>query len=133
MTAALRPALAGAVALLLSGMLLTGCSVVSSDRPPLPDSTFTRVLVETHLMTARSRLTRAFPQALPDSVLQRYGVRQADVDATLRYYSERPAAFSSLYNGVIDTLNAIQQTRSRRSRSLPDSVASERRTRSSRD
>ena len=128
MTVPPKPALLG-----VGGLSLPGCSVVSSERPPLPDSTFTRVLVETHLMTARSRLNRAFPQSLPDSVLERYDVRREEVDATLRYYSERPAAFSSLYNGVIDTLNAIQQTRSRRSLTRPDSLGAEQRSRSARN
>ncbi len=108
-----RSALAVAAGLALSALSLAGCSAVSPERPPLPDSTFTRVLVETHLMTARSRLDTAFPTSLPDSILQRHDVQREDLDATLRYYSERPSAFSSLYNGVIDTLNAIQQDRSR--------------------
>lgn len=126
-----KPALAVAVGLALCVLSLSGCSVFSSERPPVPDSTFTRVLVDTHLMTARSRLNTAFPPSLPDSVLQRYDVHREDLDATLRYYSERPGAFSSLYNGVIDTLNAIQQDRSRRRSPSSDSAQSERRARRS--
>lgn len=127
-----KPILLGTATLLVLGALsLPGCSSLTSERPPLPDSTFTRVLVETHLMTARSRLNRAFPPSLPDSILHRYDVQQDDIDATLRYYSERPAAFASLYNGVIDTLNAIQQNRSRRPSTDSDSAQSEQRVRPS--
>lgn len=128
-----KPVLAAATVLVLGVVFLSGCSVFSSERPPLPDSTFTRVLVESHLMTARSRLDTAFPTSLPDSILQRHDVQRDDLDATLRYYSERPAAFSSLYDGVIDTMNAIQQERSRRLSTDSDSAQSEQRVRQSPD
>ncbi|MFP4227874.1 MAG: DUF4296 domain-containing protein [Salinivenus sp.] len=116
---------AGTTALALCAVVwFSGCSVVSSDRPPLPDSTFARMLVESHLMTARARQDEAFPAALPDSVFERYEVAPGDFDATLRYYSERPADFADLYDGVIDTLNAIQRRQS--DRSLPDTAEAER-------
>jgi hypothetical protein len=115
--------------LLLGTLSLSGCSSVSSERPALPDSTFTRVLVETHLMTARSRLETAFPPSLSDSILQRYNVDRDAVDATLRYYSERPDEFASLYTAVVDTLNAIRQRRSRSTPVSPDTTTSGERTR----
>ncbi|MFO8100365.1 MAG: DUF4296 domain-containing protein [Salinibacter sp.] len=111
---------------LVAALWLSGCSVVSSDRPPLPDSTFAQMLVESHLMTARARQDRAFPAALPDSIITRYEAAPGDFDATLRYYSERPEEFAALYDGVIDTLNAIQRRQS--SRSVPDTTRTDRRT-----
>lgn len=124
-----RVSLAAVGVFLLGTLFLSGCSSFSSEGPALPDSTFTRVLVETHLMTARSRLETAFPPALPDSILQRYDVDRNEVDATLRHYSEHPGEFASLYNSVIDTLNAIRQRRSRSASPTSDTTTSDERTR----
>ena len=105
------------VVVILWVLSLPACNPLGPQRPPLPDSTFRQVLVDLHLTTARSRLETAFPQDLPDSVLTRHGVHLEDVEASLRYYSERPGAFASLYNGVIDTLRAIREQHSRHSES----------------
>lgn len=102
-----------AALVLLWGATLPGCSLFSSSPPPVPDSTLTRVLVGMHLSTARAQFdTAAVPRRLADSVLARHGMDSSDLDAALRYYSKRPQAFETLYDGVIDTLRATRQRQS---------------------
>lgn len=98
------------VACLLTGGLLgaSGCSVVTSDAPPLADSTFTRVLVDLHMTTVRGSQFTRLPPSASDSVLAFHGVQREAFDATLRYYSQNPEAFGALYDTVIDTLNSLR-------------------------
>ncbi|MFB6248860.1 MAG: DUF4296 domain-containing protein [Salinibacter sp.] len=100
---------------------LSGCSSFSSSSPPLPDSTFSRLLMEMHLLSARASREGPLPAGIQDSILRRYGVQPETFDATLRYYSRRPAQFDALYDGVIDTLNAFEQ-RSRYRGGAPKNV-----------
>ena len=88
---------------------LVGCSVVSPGSPPLPDSTFSRLLVEMHLLSMRAERKDGLPPSMRDSVFQHYGVEREDFRATLRYYSRRPVRLDALYDGVVDTLSAIEQ------------------------
>lgn len=62
-----------------------------------------------HLVKGRAQLPGALPLEFPSRVLQRNQVTRAEFDATMQYYSRHPAAFESLYNGVVDTLSAVQQ------------------------
>jgi hypothetical protein len=87
---------------------LSGCSSFSSS-PPLPDTTFSRLLTEMHLVSARVSREAALPAGIQDSVLRRYDVDPEAFDAALRYYSRRPARLDALYDGVVDTLNALEQ------------------------
>ncbi len=89
--------------------LLSGCSSFSSSSPPLPDSTFSRLMTEMHLLSARASREPGLPAGIQDSVLQRYDVDPKAFDAALRYYSRRPARLDALYDGVVDTLNALEQ------------------------
>jgi hypothetical protein len=98
----------------------TACSPLTSDSPPLPDSTFTRVLVDVHFLSARQNRAAPLPPDLRDSLLAHHGVQREDVQATLRYYTRHPDDFANLYNAVIDTLKAIGNRR--RYERLPDSV-----------
>lgn len=109
-------------AFLLGGALLgsSGCSLVTNEAPPLADSTFTRVLVDLHMTTVRADQYTRLPSAATDSVLAFHDVRREAFDATLRYYSEHPKAFGSLYDTVIDTLNSL---RNRNWEPAPDSSA----------
>jgi len=110
--------------LLLAGPGLSGCSSGSADTPPLPDSTFSRVLVEMHLLTARATLDEDLPAGAPDSLLQQYGLEREEVEAALRYYSRRPARLDAIYNAVIDTLGALEQRTRYRSTAPPDASPS---------
>lgn len=87
---------------------LSSCSSASSS-PPLPDSTFSRLLMEMHLLSARATQEDSLPAGIQDSILRRYSVEQEAFDATLRYYSRRPARLDALYDGIVDTLNALEQ------------------------
>lgn len=125
-----QPAFAGRVGRLLVPLLLcamvalsslTACSSFSSSSPPIPDSTFTLLLTEMHLLSARGTRDGQLPAGVPDSILRRYGVEPDAFDATLRYYSRRPARLDALYDGVVDTLNALEQ-RSRYRGTAPESA-----------
>lgn len=99
----------GGVALLALGLiLLAGCSRFESGVEPLPDSTFTRLLIEFQLAAARQEIKAPYPSGLRDSILAGYGVSEARFDSTLRYYSHRPKALRTLYEGVIDSLRSLQ-------------------------
>jgi hypothetical protein len=93
---------------LVGAFALSACSNPFSSDPPLPDSTFTRVLIDLHLTNARGKhLTQMSPN-IRDSVFAYHDVNREGFDATLRYYSRHPSAFESLYDAVIDTLKALQ-------------------------
>lgn len=94
--------------LLLGPLLLAGCSTFPSGGAPLADSTFSKVLVDLHLVTARTNHHGTRSPGLRDSVFAQHDVRRSEFEATLQYYSERPDAFESLYKGVLDTLNAVE-------------------------
>lgn len=97
--------------LVLLGSLF-GCSSFSGGDPPLPDSTFTRLVNELQVLSARADRT-SLPPGLQDSIFTRYGVEREDFNTTLRYYSRRPSEFESLFNGAIDSLNAIDKRQRR--------------------
>jgi hypothetical protein len=100
---------------------LPACSSFSSSSPPVPDSTFSRLLVEMHLLSARASRDGQLPAGVQDSILRRYEVRPEAFDATLRYYSRRPSQLDALYDGVVDSLNALEQ-RSRYRGTAPESA-----------
>ena len=91
-----------------SFLFFSACSMSTSDKPPLPDTTFARVLVDLHLLSARSSQADSLP-ASTDSLFTYHGIQREEFDATLRYYTRHPKHFSTLYNGVIDTLKALSE------------------------
>lgn len=103
--------------LLLLSVGLAGCSSVSSGDPPVADSTFSAVLVDLHLIAARAQHRETLRPGLRDSVFTHHGVRRNEFEATLEYYTNRPDSFEALYNGVLDTLNAIEGNLRHRDRS----------------
>lgn len=104
-------------------LLLVGCSRFSNEEPPIPDSTFTRVLTEMHLMEARSTLEPPLPLGLRDSILARYDLQPEEYEATLEHYSRNPQAFETLYQTVIDSIRATRNTMRESPKSLPDSLS----------
>jgi len=95
--------------LILGAGVLLSCCPFSGEEPPLPDRTFTQVLVEMHVHQARSKVDSLPSRLHADSLLHTYGVSRSDFRETLRYYSSRPEAFSSIYETVIDTLSAVDR------------------------
>lgn len=113
-----------AVGILLGAVLLAGCSGFSADEEPLPDRTFTRVLTDLHVASMRTSADTAAPPHLRDSIFAHHNVRAAEFEATLQYYSRRPDRFETLYQTVIDTLQALRFPSQKRSapRERPDSI-----------
>ena len=105
-------------------VLLMGCSGFSAGDEPLPDSTFTRLLTELHMASIRQSQDVATPPGLRDSILARYDVEPSEFEATLRHYTRRPDRLETMYQTVIDTLQALRRPDRRRpdSRSIPDSL-----------
>ena len=81
-----------------------GCAGVTSEPPPVADSTLVETLVELHLARARQQQRGDVPRAQYDSVLARHGLARARFDDALRYYSRHPKAYYALYSAVVDTL-----------------------------
>jgi len=104
----------------LLGLGLSGCASESTDAPPLPDSTFSRVLVEMHLLSARANHDEGLPRGASDSLLRHYDLAPGDVKEALRYYSRRPARLNAIYDAVIDTLSALEQRSRYRDTAPPD-------------
>ena len=104
----------------LLGLGLSGCASQSTDAPPLPDSTFSRVLVEMHLLSAHASHSEGLPGGAPDSLLRHYDLTREDLEETLRYYSRRPARLNAIYDAVIDTLSALEQRIRYRDTAPPD-------------
>lgn len=104
--------------------LLAGCSVFSTDDEPLPDSTFTDVLTELHMASARQSGEVATPRGLRDSIFSRYDVAPSEFEATLQHYARRPDRFETLYQTVIDTLQALRYPNrsDTNPQGIPDSV-----------
>lgn len=103
--APLRPVLCA----LFLALGIAGCSTFD-DAPPVPDSTFVQVLANMHLAAARHATEVPLPDTLRRTILQRYGVSQADFDAALSYHTAHPEAYKTLYESVVDTLGAINAT-----------------------
>lgn len=103
---------------LASAVLLSGCGMVSSGKPPVADSTMTPLLIELHLHRARAGfqsdgVPRSTVDAARDSILQRYRITQPELDRTLDYYTRHPDEYEEVYSSVIDSLNALRTTLSR--------------------
>lgn len=103
-----RPLLA--LCLLASTLLLSACSGFETDRPPLSDSTMVHLLTEMHLAAERHTVAASIPPGLRDSVFAQFSVTSAQYETTLRYYSRHPDAFETLYNTVVDSLNAARMS-----------------------
>lgn len=104
---------------LLAGViLLSGCEMFSSGKPPVADSTMTPLLIELHLHRARAGfrsddVPRTAVDAARDSILRRYRVTQPKLDRALDYYARHPDEYEEVYSSVIDSLNAFRTTLSR--------------------
>jgi hypothetical protein len=70
----------------------------------------TVVLTEMHLAAERYNVTESVPPGIRDSIFAHFSVAPADYDATLQYYSRHPEAFETLYNAVVDSLNAARMS-----------------------
>lgn len=95
---------------LLTGFLLAACSSLTPESAPVEDETLIEVLTELHLIEARaSRDDTEVDPSLRDSVFSHYGVTEQQVEEALEHYADRPAAYESIYDAVMDSLEAGQQ------------------------
>ncbi len=98
---------------------LTACSGnASTDRPPLPDSVFTAILVDLHLVDADLALGDTADRVpnmsdggpvggARDSVLASHGATTAEFDDTVTWWAERPEEFLTLYEDVLEKINRM--------------------------
>lgn len=93
------------LAALTAAVCFGGCSAVTSDEPPLSDSTLVQVLLELHLARARTEVVRDVSPTLRDSILFHYGLDSTSFEAALSYYIDRPEEYKALYTQVLDQIN----------------------------
>ena len=119
----------GLMGVVLGVLLLAGCSSFSSEEKPLPDSTFSHLLTELHLATIRANMDSTNTSGLRDSIFAHYDVQRSEFDATLRYYTHHPKAFGTLYQSIIDTLQALQfpEQSGAAPKGVPDSISTDNR------
>jgi len=122
----IRSSVLGVLGVILGVGALGGCSGFSTEEEPLPDSTFARVLTDLHIASMRTSVDIPTPPHLRDSVFTHHGVRASEFEASLRQYSRHPDRFETLYQTVIDTLQALRYPSQRRSapEKRPDSLRS---------
>lgn len=85
------------------------------EEEPLPDRTFTRVLTDLHVAAMRRSVDIPTSPHLRDSIFAHHNVQADEFEATLRHYSRHPDQFETLYQTVIDTLQALRYPSQRRS------------------
>jgi hypothetical protein len=62
-----------------------------------------------HLTAARIQQANSLPPGGRDSLFSHYGVREAEFERTLAYYSRHPDRLKSMYEAVLDSLNALEE------------------------
>ena len=103
--------------ILLAALLtLSACSAITSEAPPIADSTMVEVLIELHLAEARLDLQYDLVPAVRDSILFKHGLDEPRFLAILDYYADHPEEYSALYTTVLDR---ISDERLRQGEGLP--------------
>ncbi len=104
--------------LVVAGLLLTlpACSAITSEAPPISDSTMVEVLIELHLTDARAELRYEAIPTVRDSILFKHGLDQQRFLDILDYYAEHPEEYAALYTTVLDR---ISDERFRQGEGLP--------------
>ncbi len=103
--------------ILFVGLLtLSACSAITSEEPPIADSTMVEVLIELHLADARLELQYNLVPVVRDSILFKYGLDEQRFRAILDYYADHPEEYAALYTTVLDR---ISDERLRQGEGLP--------------
>ena len=89
-------------------LLLPACSVLTSDEPPVADSTLVDVLIELHLAEARVQLGYGPPLSVRDSIFARYGFDETTFQEALTYYLDHPDAYAELHDAMLAQINDEQ-------------------------
>lgn len=87
-----------------AAFLCAACGAPSNTALTASDSLMADVLVELHLLQARTSLGFGAPNVPKDSLLATYGLTQEDFDDRMEFYAEHPAVYSTVYNQVMDHL-----------------------------
>ena len=92
----------------LPALLLTlpACTALPTEAPPVADSTMVDVLLEMHLAQARAERYSDVSSELLRDILARHGLDEEQFDEAMRYYADHPQQYVSLYDDVLDRLNA---------------------------
>lgn len=101
-------ALSTALALLMVGVVLGGCSAFSPDQPPVEGQTLAPLMIDLHLARAYAGL--AGVDSIPGQraqILQKHGVTEDQLQRTLDYYAEHPVEYEEIYTVVVDSLQQI--------------------------
>ena len=73
---------------------------------PIDEQTLVSVIVDLHILEARRELVADTHETLRDSILAAHGMTSDDLYEAIRYYTDRPDEYVSIYNRVIDSLSA---------------------------
>lgn len=87
-------------------LFAAACSTKDAHLPASNDSLLVEVLVDLHLLDARSTIVKDVQPGRRDSVLWRHGLDSAGFEAAMRRYLDHPEAYEALYGRVVDRLNA---------------------------
>jgi len=87
-------------------MLCAACSAITSEAPPVSDSTMVEILIELHLAHARAPLNLDPVPALRDSILSKYHLDEQRYREIMDYYAEHPDAYGAIYTTVLDRISA---------------------------
>lgn len=85
---------------------LMACSTITSEEPPISDSTMTELMVELHLADARVELQLDVPDTLRSAILYKYGLDEQGFRQIIAYYADHPEAYASLATTVLDRISA---------------------------
>ena len=96
-------------------LIIALLSCQNSNRAPVSEATFTRILADMH--TAEGAAEGEFPSAKDSllriyytQILKKHDVTQTDFDSTLAVYSRQPVVFDSVYSNVLREIQKIDTT-----------------------
>ncbi len=85
---------------------LSACSSLTTDAPPVADSTMAHVLTDLHLVKARAEASGLPPgDTSRAAVLRRHQLTPAGFEEALAYYAEHPEEFEVVYDNVLNQLS----------------------------
>ncbi|HEX9658807.1 MAG TPA: hypothetical protein VGA18_00840 [Rhodothermales bacterium] len=102
----MRPAV---VALLLGGVVLSGCESKGSAGPGIPDSLLVDVLVDVYSATARAHLDGTDPDSARVEAMAHFGLDTVALNRTLHYFAENPDSAATVYQRALDSLIVFQR------------------------
>ena len=85
-----------------AALLITApaCSVIETDVPPVPDSTMVAVMIDLHLLNARSELQRDTEDSLRVNILAYHGLDTTQYAQAIEFYADEPERLLEIYAHV---------------------------------